>query len=83
MVKIRICLGSSCFARGNQKIMPYLEQLINNHDSGLELSVCLCQDQCQHGPNISIDDHDYGGMSLEKIREFLENAGICLPEDEG
>ena len=73
-MKLKICLGSSCFARGNGKVLPYLDRKMKDGNPELELAVCLCQNKCSDGPNISIDDQDYGEMSLEKIKAILGDA---------
>ena len=52
--EIVICMGSSCFARGNRKHLLMIEQYLADH--GLTESVVLtgsrCEDQCRCGCNI-------------------------------
>jgi len=71
--KIVICLGSSCFARGNQKHLLLIEQFLAEH--GLTDTVVLsgsrCEDQCCTGPNIRIDGQLYSEISVERILELL------------
>lgn len=62
--KISICMGSSCFARGNQTsleiIQNYLKQ--NALEAEVELAGCLCHDKCKTSPNIKIN-----GLMHEKV----------------
>ena len=57
---IKVCMGSSCFARGNiqnlQLIQNYLKE--NNLEAEVELVGLRCCDKCSQGPNITIDDVD-------------------------
>lgn len=71
--EIVICMGSSCFARGNRKHLLMIEQYLADH--GLTESVVLtgsrCEDQCRCGPNIRIDDQLYGEINSERLLEIL------------
>jgi NADH:ubiquinone oxidoreductase subunit E len=56
--EISICMGSSCFARGNkatlQKIKSYLKK--NDIENQVIFKGNRCFDQCGKGPNLKIDD---------------------------
>jgi NADH:ubiquinone oxidoreductase subunit E len=74
-VEIVICLGSSCFARGNAENLETLSRLMRE---GLKARVCvtgrLCQDQCKNGPNLSIAGCLHHGVRPERLRELLREA---------
>ena len=71
-MKIKLCLGSACFARGNREILNFLESEISAAPRfDLELSACLCQDECGSGPNVFIDEQRYEEMTLDKLRKIL------------
>ena len=80
MVKVKLCMGSSCFARGNGDILAFLEEYIssNNLDVQVSLSGCHCQNCCSEGPNVFINDEKYMNVSKEKIVELLTSA--CMQE---
>ncbi|MHC1712561.1 MAG: (2Fe-2S) ferredoxin domain-containing protein [Solidesulfovibrio sp.] len=71
--EIVICMGSSCFARGNKKHLLMIEQYLADH--GLMETVVLsgsrCEDQCRTGPNIRIDGQLYGEITGERLLELL------------
>ena len=73
---IKVCMGSSCFARGNLENLNFLENYIkeNNLDTEIELVGGLCQDKCSTGPNIYIDNVLHTEMNEEKLKEILKTA---------
>jgi len=56
-IVIEICMGSSCFARGNRELVPLIKEFIekNKLDCKLQLKGCLCQQNCKNGPNVKIN----------------------------
>ena len=61
--KIVVCLGSSCFARGNEEnirvVEAYLKENSYQDDVDVELSGTLCQGRCADGPNVIVDGKIY------------------------
>ena len=70
---IKVCMGSSCFARGNKDNLQFLENYIkeNNLDADIDLVGALCTEECSSGPNIFIDDVVYNEVNEEKLNEIL------------
>ena len=64
-VTLTICLGSSCFTRGNDENLPRIQAYLKAR--GLEGRVALkgsrCEGRCQHGPNLRV-----GETFLEEVR---------------
>ena len=72
--RITICLGSSCFTRGNDQHLPQIQEWLGRR--GLNDRVLLkgsrCEGQCLHGPNLKIDGElvsEVRGAELEAILE--------------
>ncbi|MCF8380609.1 MAG: (2Fe-2S) ferredoxin domain-containing protein [Bacteroidales bacterium] len=69
-----ICMGSSCFARGNKKnhevILEYIQT--NNLSERVILKGNHCFDQCSKGPIIKINNKVYEDMNEERIIEILD-----------
>lgn len=71
---IKICMGSSCFARGNSKNLQTIQSFIDkNHlDAEIELEGLRCCDKCSKGPNITIDDVEYNNIDSGTLLDILE-----------
>lgn len=75
---ITVCMGSSCFARGNDTNLAFLEDYIkeNNLDAEIELAGTRCEGKCASGPNISINGVEYNNVSVENLEEILKNLEV-------
>ncbi len=73
MKNIKICMGSSCFARGNDQNLEYIEKYIkeNNLDTEIEITGSRCDNICTHGPNINIDGVQYYNVDINKLKDLL------------
>ena len=58
MHTLKVCMGSSCFARGNMSNLEYIENFIseNNLSDKIDLVGAHCQNKCESGPHIFVDD---------------------------
>ncbi|MBO6281004.1 MAG: NAD(P)H-dependent oxidoreductase subunit E [Alphaproteobacteria bacterium] len=74
MAIIKVCLGSSCFVRGNDKTLAFLEDYIrrNNKNATIELLGCRCTNSCQDGPTVFVDDKKYCHPTQEELLRILE-----------
>jgi NADH:ubiquinone oxidoreductase subunit E len=74
--EIIICLGSSCFARGNKNLLKIIQRYISQH--GLADKVLFkgdhCFGECSIGPNIKIGGKTYNEVSEENIHHILSEA---------
>ena len=71
--EIRICMGSACFARGNSDNLEFIENYIkeNNLDAKVEVYGARCEDKCEKGPNIIINEKSYSCVTKELLLEEL------------
>ena len=74
MTVIKVCLGSSCYVRGNDKMLAFIENYIrqNNKEAQIELLGCRCTNACENGPTIFINDKKYTHLSQEELLKILE-----------
>ncbi len=72
--KIKICMGSSCFARGNVENLEFIEKFIkeNNLEADIELVGARCEGKCASGPNVIINDVEYNQITREKLADVLK-----------
>ena len=73
-INIVLCLGSACYARGNEDHLNYIEDYIrlNNLDAKVEISGSRCEGRCADGPNIIINGTVYNNMTAVKLKEILD-----------
>ena len=76
-VEIVICLGSSCFARGNARNLAIIEEFLDSHKvkGSVRLSGKLCQDECKTGPNLAIAGEAHREVTEASLREILQEFG--------
>lgn len=72
--EIKVCMGSACFAKGNQENLEFIKEYIeeNNLDTTVSIIGALCENKCNHGPRIFIDDNEYQKVTPEQIKVLLE-----------
>ena len=72
-IKITVCMGSSCFARGNQQNLAFIEAFIKTHDleAEIDLAGARCENKSASGPNDTINGVEYNSVNEEKLEEIL------------
>lgn len=75
-VTVELCMGSSCFARGNSQALTNLENYIseNQLEDRVELIGHLCLSACAKGPNIKVGDVSYSGVNPDCVVDLLADA---------
>lgn len=77
---MQICLGSSCFSRGNKDVVMFIkEYLRKNHlDDKVIFKGARCMGHCINGPNLNINGVVVVDVTIAKIESILEKefAGI-------
>jgi NADH:ubiquinone oxidoreductase subunit E len=58
---ITICMGSSCFSRGNNRNIEVMQEYLATRSlpPGVELKGHLCEGHCKSGPNVVINGKTY------------------------
>ena len=78
MVKITVCIGSSCHIKGSRQVVEQLQDLIAKHNVGdrVELSGTFCMGKCQQGVCVTVDD-EFHSVTPENVAEFFENEVLA------
>ena len=73
-IEMHICLGSSCFSRGNKDVVNFIKEYLHkNHlDDKVVFKGARCMGLCSNGPNLSINGVTIEGISISKIESILE-----------
>ena len=72
--EIKVCMGSACFAKGNQENLEFIKQYIeeNNLDSKISIAGSLCENKCDIGPRIIVNDKEYTNVRIKDLEEILK-----------
>ncbi len=74
MLKITVCIGSSCHIKGSRQVVAQLQRLIAEHNLGekVELGGTFCMGKCQQGVCVTVDD-TFHSVSPDTVEEFFAN----------
>ena len=72
MIKITICIGSSCHLKGSRRVVEQLQNLISEKGVGdkVELGGTFCIGNCQQGVCVTVNDTFYS-VTPETAEEFF------------
>jgi NADH:ubiquinone oxidoreductase subunit E len=84
-VEIVVCLGSSCFARGNAENLAIIHEHMQRYglNATVRLTGRLCQDECKLGPNLTIGGELHHGVNAARLRDLLQQPGRPLQGEHG
>jgi len=73
-LEVSICLGSSCYPRGNKANLLIIKQFIkeNNLEEKIDLKGSLCLKKCKEGPVMVIDGEIFTGINEISVIELLQ-----------
>ena len=72
MMKITVCIGSSCHIKGSRQVVEQLQYLIaeNNLGDKVELGGTFCMGKCQQGVCVTVND-SFHSVTPENVEEFF------------
>ena len=72
--EIKICMGSACFAKGNQENLEYIKSFIdeNGLDADIKIIGALCENRCEIGPRIYINEKEYTKVTPAQLSVLLQ-----------
>lgn len=78
-LRIRFCMGSSCFSKGNNHVADLARRLVEGAAPGsplaeAELSGSLCEGRCRCGPIIVIDGEVHQHMTPGIFEDVLRRG---------
>ena len=73
MLKITVCIGSSCHIKGSRQVVEQLQYLIAENKLGdkVELGGTFCMGKCQQGVCVTVNDAFYT-VTPETVEEFFK-----------
>ena len=78
MIKITVCIGSSCHIKGSRQVVEQLQYLIaeNNLGEKVDLGGTFCMGQCQLGVCVTVND-EFFSVTPETVGEFFANQVLA------
>lgn len=76
MVKVTVCIGSSCHLKGSRQVVEELQYLINKNDLGesVDLGGTFCMGKCgENGVSVTVDG-DYYAVKPENVLDFFNDV---------
>lgn len=72
MLKVTVCIGSSCHIKGSRQIVEQLQHLISAHGIGdqVELGGTFCMGKCLQGVCVTVNDA-FHSVTPESTEEFF------------
>ena len=72
MLKITVCIGSSCHIKGSRQVVEQLQYLIaeNNLGDKVELGGTFCMGKCQMGVCVTVGDV-FHSVTPDSVEEFF------------
>lgn len=85
MLKLTICVGSSCSVHGADDLAEALEALIarENLHGRLELVGAFCMEQCSSGVSLRVGDTQYREIRPKDVEDFFYTEVYPRLSDEG
>ncbi len=75
VTEITICMGSSCFSRGNKKTLQLIQQYLN--ERGIQDKVLFkgshCLGKCEQGPVLRIGETEHLHLSSAQLTSLLDD----------
>ena len=72
MIKITVCIGSSCHIKGSRQVVEAIQQLIadNNVGDKVDLGGTFCMGNCQQGVCVTVNE-EFFSVTPENVEEFF------------
>ena len=73
MIKITVCIGSSCHLKGSRQIVEQFQYLIKKDNLGddIELAGAFCMGKCaSDGVSVTVGD-EYFSVKPENVNDFF------------
>lgn len=72
---LQMCLGSSCFSRGNKKIVKVIQEYILEHDLSGKANFHggHCFSKCEQGPTLLVNGEYHHRLTEESVIRILDD----------
>jgi len=84
VLRITICVGSSCSVRGSEDLAESLERLIEQEDAAARVEVVgsFCMGECSRGISVKVGETLYREVMPPHAEQFFRDAVLPQLESE-
>jgi len=77
MVKVTVCIGSSCHLKGSRQIVEELQRLVAAANLGdqVELAGQFCMGNCQNGVCVTVNGDSYS-LKPDETKDFFDRQVV-------
>ena len=86
MLKITVCIGSSCHIKGSEEIVRLLQSAVEEYklEDDVVLTGSFCIGKCNRtGVTVQINDDVYVGINKDNFKEFFNEHILGAIKGEG
>ncbi len=78
MIKVTVCIGSSCHIKGSRQVVEELQRLVgeNGLKDKVELGGTFCMGRCKDGVCVTVDD-EFFSVSPETTEDFFRSEVLA------
>ena len=78
MIKVTVCIGSSCHIKGSRQVVEKLQELIAQNKVEDKVTLCgtFCLGKCQEGVCVTVGD-EFHSVSPETVVDFFAKAVLA------
>ena len=78
--EMNICLGSSCFSRGNKDVVMFIKEYLRKHhlEDKVIFKGARCMGNCSNGPSLTINGKIIEGVTLAGAEGILDRELVKL-----
>ena len=72
MLKVTVCIGSSCHIKGSRQVVELLQYMISGNKLGDKVELCgtFCMGKCQQGVCVMVNDTVHS-VTPDNVAEFF------------
>ena len=73
MVRVTVCVGSSCHINGAREVIMRFNELLKVHglENRVELKGSFCMERCGEGVNWQIDEEQFTSANVDEAVKFF------------
>ena len=84
-MKVQICIGSSCYLKGSERIVELFQNAVEEYrlEDEITLAGCFCAGKCNRlGATIQVDGDTYTGITPETFPTFFKERVLEIVQNE-